>query len=275
MREKEAIIDQLGRKIKVNTIPQRLVSLVPSITELLVVGFRLEEQVIGITNYCIHPASLLKNKVRLGGPKTIDVKKLQALAPQLVIASKEENTREQVEEVATFVPVYVTDVKTKASAFEAMLSIGTLLDQDLQASQIVAQIKSAFATLPKIQKGPSAAYLIWKEPFMAVGAYNFINDMLFSAGFSNVFASHNSRYPVTSFSEIESLRPEYVLLSSEPYPFSDEHKRLFNQQLPDIKTVLVNGEMFSWYGSRMLKAPAYFNKMFLQISLQSHTVLHL
>ena len=275
MLEKEAITDQLGRKFKVDSTPQRLVSLVPSITELLAVGFRLEEQVVGVTDYCIHPASLLKNKMRLGGPKTIDVKKLQALAPQLVMASKEENTREQVEAIATFVPVYVTDVKTKASAFEAMLAIGTLLGQDLQASQIVAQIKSAFGTLLKIQKGPSAAYLIWKEPFMAVGADTFINDMLFSAGFSNVFASHNSRYPVTSFNEIVSLHPKYLLLSSEPYPFSDEHKRWFNQQLPDVKTILVDGEMFSWYGSRMLKSPAYFNKMFLQISLQSHTVLHL
>ncbi|OQY36503.1 MAG: hypothetical protein B6243_03000 [Anaerolineaceae bacterium 4572_5.2] len=261
MIKQKVVIDQLGRKVEVDGDPQRLVSLVPSITELLAVGFGMEEQVVGVTDYCIHPASLLKNKVRLGGPKTIDVKKLQALAPQLVIASKEENTREQVLEMATFVPVYVADVKSKADAFEAMLAIGRLLRQEHQSQQLIAQIKSAFAALPKVEKRHSAAYLVWKEPFIAVGADTFVHDMLLSAGFSNVFASHHTQYPATSFNEIAALRPQYVLLSSEPYPFSDEHKNWFEERLPGVEIVLVDGEMFSWYGVRMAKAPAYFEEI--------------
>ena len=235
---------------------KRIISLVPSQTELLhYLG--LENETIGITKFCIHPTEWFRNKIRVGGTKNIDIQKITALQPDLIIANKEENAREQVEQLAAHFPVWVTDVNTLDDAYQMIENIGTLTGKTSEASILVSKIKIEFTQLPLPHLPLPACYLIWKDPYMTVGGDTFIHHMLEKAGFENVFASR-LRYPEVSVKEIRELGCKVLLLSSEPYPFKQKHIDELQQQLPGITIKLVDGEMFSWYGSRLLYAPSYF-----------------
>lgn len=252
--------DQAGREVCVHCTPQRIVSLVPSLTELLY-HLGLEEQVTGITKFCVHPANWFRSKTRVGGTKNIHIDTLRSLSPDLVIAGKEENIKEQVEAVAAFAPVWVSDIRNLDDALDAICSIGTLTGRATKAKEIAAAITERFAALQPVQPPVKTAYLIWKDPYMTVGGDTFIHDMLTRCGFSNIYAAQ-ARYPVIgSLHELEQLGCELVLLSSEPYPFKETQVTALQQQLPATRVQLVNGEYFSWYGSRLLEAPAYFHQL--------------
>ena len=255
---------------------KRIVSLVPSQTELLY-ALGLDEEVVAITKFCVHPPKWFTTKPRIGGTKTVNIEAIKALQPDLIIGNKEENVREQVLELEQYAPVFVTDVATLQDALEMIEAIGKLVDREERANQIAMEIKAGFEQLKPLQLPLRAAYLIWKDPYMAAGGDTFINDMLCRCGFSNLFSS-TSRYPeVVTFVEDNlqqspAVNPSLslsscslLLLSSEPYPFKEKHVRQLQQLLPDCKIVLVDGEMFSWYGSRLLLAPDYFKKLIEQI----------
>ena len=238
--------------------PKRIISLVPSQTELLH-WLGLEEQTIGITKFCIHPDYWFRNKIRVGGTKTIDIQKIKLLHPDLIIANKEENIRDQVEELARNHPVWVTDVNNLGQALEMINDIGIITNTQSKSKELSAVIKDEFSQLHITEVIP-AAYLIWQEPYMTIGGDTFISDMMARAGFKNVFR-HLQRYPQITVEDISASGCEVLLLSSEPYPFKEKHLAELQAKLPGVKVILADGEMFSWYGSRLLKSPGYFKKL--------------
>jgi len=260
--------DQLGRTIELNQAPQKLVSLVPSQTELLF-DLGLEEEVIGITKFCVHPEHWFQNKTRVGGTKTVNIEKIKQLQPDLIIANKEENVKEQVEELEKHFPVFVTDVNTLDEAYQMIYQIGRLTQKESRGEEIIKQVNEGFSQLQTTNYKLHTAYLIWKDPYMTVGGDTFIDDMLYYNGFINVFSSR-TRYPEITIGDIQNANCELLLLSSEPYPFKQKHIDELHEQLPDTKILLVDGEMFSWYGSRLLKASSYFNQLHKEILPQRH-----
>lgn len=239
----------------------RIVSLVPSITELLV-DLGAEHELVGVTKFCIHPVHLRRTKQVIGGTKNVRVDDLLALKPDLVIASKEENVREQVEAIAAHAEVIVTDVADVPSALEMIAQIGHCIHRAQQAESLIAEIQQAFDAL-RVQthsKLKTAAYLIWKEPYMVAGSGTYIDNLLGRSGFLNSFAPR-TRYPITSLEELTTLCPDRVFLSTEPFPFTDAHVAELSTLLPGSKVQLVDGEMFSWYGSRMREAAAYLRHL--------------
>ena len=245
--------DQLSYK------PSRIISLVPSQTALLH-HLGLENETIAITKFCVHPEVWYRNKTRIGGTKAIDIEKINSLHPDLIIANKEENVKEQVEMLAENFPVWVTDVNDLADAYKMIHDIGILTSKKNEASELVDSIKIKFDVLSQtfnINDRIPVAYLIWKDPYMTIGGDTFISNMLQAAGFINIFRDQK-RYPEITVSQLKNMNCKLVFLSSEPYPFQQKHIDELQRELPGIKIILVDGEMFSWYGSRLLEAPDYF-----------------
>jgi ABC-type Fe3+-hydroxamate transport system substrate-binding protein len=247
--------DQLGREVTLVSPPKRIVSLVPSQTELLV-DLGLNNRLVGITKFCVHPEQTYRTKPRIGGTKSPDINFIRSLKPDLCIANKEENRKEDINEIETFCPVWVSDVNNHKDALDMMHRLGTLLDCTQQAEKLITEIEGAFGTIQPLNPPISVLYFIWKKPDYIAGKGTFIHSMLTSIGWNN--ASNQGRYP--EFTHVDSA-PEVVLLSSEPYPFSEKHIQEFQLRFPNSKVMLVDGEMFSWFGSRMLKAPHYFNQL--------------
>ncbi|MDZ4838736.1 MAG: helical backbone metal receptor [Bacteroidota bacterium] len=252
-------VDQTGRIIISEKYPSRIISLVPSITELLY-DFGLHQNIVGRTHFCIHPSDKVKDAKRIGGTKTVNLLKVKELMPDLIIANKEENVKEQVEELAKYFPTYISDINTVAEAYTMMLDLGTLTNKREKATSLVNSIKRNFHKIDTLHN-ETVLYLIWKNPYMSIGCDTFINDMLSKVGYQNVLLYH-TRYPKLSIQDIVELNPENVFLSSEPFPFTDIHISELQQILPNSKISLVDGEMFSWYGSRMHHFLNYINLKF-------------
>lgn len=237
--------------------PLRIISLVPSQTELLYY-LGLDVEIIAITKFCIHPDHWFQNKIRIGGTKAIDMEKIIALQPDLMIANKEENVKEQVEALASHFPVWLTDVNNFNDAIQMIQDLGELTCTSGKATTLINLIHNAFKD-QDITDRTAVAYLIWKDPYMTVGGDTYIHDMMEKAGLINVFGSKR-RYPEITIAQLKHSGCKMILLSSEPYPFSTRHLEELKEQLPGIKIVLADGEMFSWYGSRLLAAAHYFKR---------------
>ncbi|MFM2359814.1 MAG: hypothetical protein RLY16_1807 [Bacteroidota bacterium] len=235
--------------------PTRIVSLVPSQTELLF-DLQLNEEVLGITKFCIHPGHWKKEKQIIGGTKQIHLDRIRALQPDLIIANKEENIKEEVLALAEEFPVWVTDVNDLSDAIQMIRDIGRLTQTLPKANEIVNQIENNFQQISTPTTLISTCYLIWQSPYMSVGKDTFIHDIISRAGFKNVCATFN-RYPTISEEWLKEVKPELLFLSSEPYPFKEKHIAALQAILPTSKVILVDGEMFSWYGSRLIKTANY------------------
>ncbi|MGY6744427.1 MAG: ABC transporter substrate-binding protein [Cecembia sp.] len=239
--------DQMNRTVDIPEHPQRIVSLVPSQTELLV-DLGLKDRLVGLTKFCVHPKGLKKQKTIIGGTKNFHFDKIAALQPDLIIGNKEENYQEGIELLADKYPVWMSDIYTLVDALEMMKGIGEITGTLAQADKLTNEISQDIVSLSRRSRGTSV-YLIWKDPMMAVGPQTFIHDMLGRAGFTNLV--EESRYPELSMEDIKNLSPDFLLLSSEPFPFKQEHIDEFAAQLSQTHVQLVDGEMFSWYGSRL------------------------
>ena len=255
--------DQLNKTIQLSFPPKRIVSLVPSQTELLYL-LGLDEEVIGITKFCVHPENWFRTKQRIGGTKTINIDAVKLLHPDLIIANKEENVKDQIEELQGIAPVWVSDIETLDDALQMIKSIGELVNKANEACMIAADIKAGFQQIKRLNTKLRTAYLIWKDPFMTAGGDTFISDMMSYCGFYNIYKDY-SRYPQITIEQLAEMECEVLLLSSEPYPFKEKHIQELQRQLPDTTIVLAHGEMFSWYGSRLLLASAYFTRLIRQI----------
>lgn len=272
------VLDMMGRSVDVPELPKRIISLVPSQTELLA-DLGVEDEVVGITKFCVHPDRWFRSKTRVGGTKTVHIDRVAALKPDLIIANKEENDRVQIEALESVAPVWVSDIKTLDDALEMIRAVGKLCNKTAEADSIANRTQSMFSALqqrielsqkyqkfipPYVeQKSPlrligtkRVAYCIWRKPWMWAGSDTFITDLLDRCGLENVLHTEQ-RYPDKDLAQLAALQPELVLLSSEPYPFKEAHIAEVQAAVPDAKVLLVDGEMFSWYGSRLLQAPEY------------------
>jgi len=246
--------DQMGNKITLEKIPERIVSLVPSQSEFLW-DIGLHKQLTGITKFCIHPAEMFTTISRIGGTKKLNIEKIRSLNPDIIIGNKEENEKEQIEILQKEFNVWMSDIYNLGDAFEMMNKLGKITGKKEAAASIAEIIKKSFNDLPSQSIG-KAIYLIWKNPYISAGKNTFIDEMMKYCGFENAISEN--RYPELNEEKIREINPEFILLSSEPYPFSEKHIAEFQKLCPHAKIIVVDGELFSWYGSRLQYAADYF-----------------
>ncbi len=255
--------DQLNRIIHFKSTPKRIVSLVPSQTELLY-DLGLKESIVGITKFCIHPNHLRKEKRVVGGTKQIHLDRIKALQPDIILCNKEENTKEIVELCEAICIVHVSDIFTIEDSLELIHQYGELFNKSTEATSIIDTIKSEyekFSLFIENQSSLKTTYFIWKDPWMVAANKTFINYLLKLNKFENVYNT-DERYPEIKLEESNfNNGVDVVLLSSEPYPFKEKHKEHLEQYYPNAQIILADGEMFSWYGSRLTKAFQYFKML--------------
>lgn len=261
------MFDQLNRLVQISVAPERIVSLVPSQTELLF-HLGLDEKVVGITKFCVHPELWFRNKTKVGGTKNFDVEKIRSLKPDLIIANKEENNRELLEELMKEFTVWISDVSDIHSALEMIKEISKITRRELEGNKLIDCIQRERKRLqencPRNVRGKRVCYYIWKDPWMTVGDDTFIYKMLEESGLQPI-SKGMQRYPVINPSDFEQI-PDYIFLSSEPYPFKNEDLENIQSIYPTSKVVLVDGEYFSWYGSRMKDSFKYLEQLISSIS---------
>lgn len=257
------VTDQMGHTFEFSKALKRIVSIVPSQTELLY-DLGLEERIVGITKFCVHPYHFKSTKKIVGGTKKVNYDKIRALNPDIIICNKEENTLEMVIELQKICPVWVTNIITLEDNLQMIADFAILFNRRTEAQKWQDKINFAytdFQTFIKDMPVKKAAYFIWKNPWMVAGSENFINEMLKLNHFKNIYED-KGRYPEI---ELKKLRiegdPDVVFLSSEPFPFKEEDAFEIGRFTHHAKTVFVDGELFSWYGSRILKAFPYFKKL--------------
>lgn len=258
--------DQMGNQVQIGSDIKRIVSLVPSQTHFLYT-LGLENQIVGRTKFCIHPSDKVKQAQIIGGTKSLKINKILDLKPDIIIGNKEENVKEEILELQKHFPVWMSDVNTLDDACDMMLELGKILNKQEESELDVSNIRLDFSKLP-VFKGEKVLYLIWKNPYMGVGAQTFVSHILGLIGLENTLIEQN-RYPELTEKQIISLNPDYVFLSSEPYPFKEKEKLELQKLLPNSSIILVNGEYFSWYGSKLLQAKDYFLELSNNISATS------
>lgn len=253
--------DQLNRHIDIAGIPKRIISLVPSQTELLV-DLGLESSIVGVTKFCVHPEHLVKNKAIVGGTKQVHVDKIKALNPDIILCNKEENTKEMISELERIAIVHISDIQNIEDALELITMYGDLFEVSKQAKILCQSIEieeKAFKVFLEHKEPLNVAYFIWKKPWMVAATDTFIDSLLSLNKFENHF-SEQCRYPEIELDHI-SEELDLILLSSEPYPFKEEDVIVFSERFPHVKTLIVDGEYFSWFGSRIKNAFPYFKNL--------------
>ncbi|QNH64187.1 ABC transporter substrate-binding protein [Hymenobacter sediminicola] len=249
----------MGRRVAVPFPPRRIVSLVPSQTELLY-ELGLGKLVVGVTKFCIHPAEARQQATIVGGTKNFDFEKIAALKPDLIIGNKEENYQQGIEQLAAHYPVWMSDISNLPEALDMIRRVGFIGGGKEAAEALATDISASFAQLPQLAALVPAAYFIWRKPYMVAGTGTFIDEMLRLAGFRNVFGNL-PRYPEITPEQLQQAAPHQILLSSEPYPFQEKHLAEFQSLCPAAVVRIVDGELFSWYGSRLRLSAAYFQKL--------------
>lgn len=240
------------------TEPVRIVSLVPSLTEYLW-ALGLEQEVVGITKFCIHPTTWWKQKTRVGGTKKVDFKMIRSLEPTLIIANKEENTKEDIEQLQQHYEVLITDISSLDEAFFYLQEIANKVNRVAEAVTLLDEIQTAYHQGVNLFQGATFLYFIWKDPYYVVGPNTYIHALLTHFGLVN--RCELARYP--NLSEVleegtdKPLSPDYIFLSSEPFPFEEKHIADLQVLFPKANIKLVDGEICSWYGVRMQKVPSY------------------
>ncbi|NVO85065.1 ABC transporter substrate-binding protein [Hymenobacter sp. P5252] len=250
----------MDRQVAVPFPPWRIVSLVPSQTELLF-DLGLGERIVGLTKFCVHPDGARQSATVVGGTKNFDFEKIAALKPDLVIGNKEENYQEGIEQLTAKYPVWMSDISTLEDALDMIKRVGLLTGRKEAGDALANDIAASFAALaPPAAELVPAAYFIWRKPYMVAAGSTFIDEMLARAGFRNVFG-HLGRYPEITPEQLLTAAPQQILLSSEPYPFAEKHVAEFRQLCPDARIRIVDGELFSWYGSRLRLTASYLKSL--------------
>ena len=254
------IVDQFNQSLSFKETPKRIVSLVPSQTELLV-DLGLEGSIVGLTKFCVHPSHIRKTKVVVGGTKKVNFEKIKSLQPDIIICNKEENTKEMVVELQKTTPVWISDIVTVDDSLDMILKLGNLFHVKERASALINEIiteRESFLRFTKNSKSFKVAYLIWKNPYMIAGNNTFINELLKLNNFENVCKDSLSRYPEILEDDLKNT--DLILASTEPFPFNQNDIDVI-QNATKTKVILVDGEYFSWYGSRLKNAFKYFKTL--------------
>ena len=247
--------DQIGNTIEIKAIPKRVISIVPSQSEFLW-DIGLRDELVGISKFCIHPNELYRNVERVGGTKDLNLEKIRALKPDIIIGNKEENERDQIKALQKEFPVWMSDIYNFDDALAMMFQLGQILNRKEPTNTILNSLTKILPEVKNIFAGQTVAYFIWNEPYMFAANNTFIDFVLTHIGFKNAL-NGSERYPDLNELQLQKLNPDYCFLSSEPYPFKEKHIQELKKILPDSKICLVDGEAFSWYGSRLLKLPDY------------------
>jgi ABC-type Fe3+-hydroxamate transport system substrate-binding protein len=250
------IKDQLGEIIVLEQAPKRIISLVPSITELLH-ELGLDQETVGITKFCIHPNTWHQTKTRVGGTKQVDFKIVKFLNPDFIIANKEENTKEDIAQLKTIAPVYVSDINTLEECYLFLKDMGEIFHLESELSSLSTKIKENLALVTNCFQQKTVLYFIWDDPMFLAGKNTFIDAMLTHVGLNNVCLTE--RYPALDLEKMDS--PDFIFLSSEPFPFQEKHIEKYQNLFPNSKICLVDGEMFSWYGSHLLQFTNYIKAL--------------
>ena len=251
---KRLLTDHLGRQVNISASPKRIVSICPAITETLF-ALELEKEIVGRTKYCIFPKEMVENVPIVGGTKEVNVETIRDLQPDLILAEREENTKEIVLALEKIAPVFVMEVQKIDDSYRLIETLGLLTNREQEANILIASCKSSFSNL-LCKRNLRAAYVIWRKPYMVVGGTTYINDVLHTLGFQNPFSKGESRYPMVTKEELANANLDVLLLASEPFPFEGKHIAEFQAFLPNTKILLVDGEMF-WYGAKMVVAGDY------------------
>ena len=267
MMESKTIKDQLNRIIHLKETPKRIVSLVPSQTELLC-DLGLESSLIGVTKFCVHPHHIRTDAAIVGGTKQIHLDKIKGLQPDIILCNKEENTKDLVEACEIICGVHVSDIFTVDDSLELIHQYGEIFNKPKEAFTIIKTIQKEledFNVFIEDKPRLKVVYFIWKTPWMVAANNTFINYLLKLNKFENIF-ENEVRYPEIVLSESTVNKDvNIVLLSSEPYPFKELHKKEVQEFYPNAAVILADGELFSWYGSRLTKAFKYFKNLRLNL----------
>lgn len=262
------IYGKLENVLELKNTSRRIVSLVPSITELLV-DLGLENKIIGVTKFCVHPNSIRKDKTIVGGTKTINIDKIIALKPDIILCNKEENTKEIVVACKRITRVHVSDIYTISDTLKVISEYGKMFSCEKKSKKLILKIlnqKNSFLEFVKDKKIKKVAYFIWKKPWMVAAENTFINHLLELNNFENIFQD-KVRYPEINLSELKNSKNlDFIFLSSEPYPFKEKDILSLQSEFKKAKIILVDGEYFSWYGSRLVKAFDYFKNLRKEIT---------
>lgn len=251
--------DQMGNSVQINEPIQAIVSLVPSQTELLF-DLGVGHLVKGITKFCVHPANRVHHVIKVGGTKRFRFDVIDKIAPDLIIGNKEENYKEGIDKLKDKYPVWMSDIYSLQDALDMIDQLSKLMSCQHRGRQLISNINHEFSALQKVTK-KRVLYFIWNDPYMVASKNTFIDHILTTMGLVNV--APGDRYPALNATQVKELNPDLMLLSSEPYPFKAKHSEALLSICPNAQIRIVDGEMFSWYGSRLQKAPAYFNSLHL------------
>lgn len=251
------IADALGTVHPPATPDARIVSLVPSITELLC-ELGLHEQLVGRTGFCIHPRDTLRKIPKVGGTKDVKLEMIRALAPTHVIVNIDENRRETVDALSAFVPhIVVTHPCTPHDNHHLYRLLGAIFDREVMAARLSAELAAAIEhTRSQSFPAERVLYLIWREPWMTVSRETYVSAMLAYAGWQTLPVDCELRYPSFEWDAPWLTGVDRVLLSSEPYCFRDRHLEEV-AALSRRPVTLIDGEMVSWYGSRAIAGMRY------------------
>jgi len=258
--------DQLGNTIHLNKVPKRVISLVPSQSEFLW-HLGLRDELVGITKFCIHPNELYDLKDRVGGTKQLNLEKIRALKPDLIIGNKEENDKDQILLLQKEFPVWMSDIYTLEDSFQMMLSLGAIMNKEKESQHMVEKLHLSLSTIKNTFQNQRVLYFIWNDPYMGAASDTFIDQVLQHLGFENALKQFK-RYPQLDELTLKKLNPDLCFLSSEPFPFKEKHVNELKNSLPNTKVTIVDGEVFSWYGTRLLHLEAYVKKLRKEIELK-------
>lgn len=252
-------IDQTGYKTELEYPAKRIISIVPSQSEFLW-DIGLKENMIGITKFCIHPDEMFRSVERVGGTKNLDIEKIRKLKPDLIIGNKEENEKSQIELLRKEFNVWMSDIYNFEDSFDMMKAVGTMTGKETEANHIIDEARASVKEIENLFNGEKVVYFIWNKPYMFAGKNTFIDYVLNYTGLNNA-AGNLDRYPELSIEQLNELNPEFCFLSTEPFPFKDEHVSELSGLIPKAKVMIVDGEMFSWYGSRLVQLPSYIKEL--------------
>jgi len=266
MSEFKTIYDHLGREISYSYPPKRIISTVPSISETLG-DLNLELEVLGVTRFCVHPSHWKKEKTIIGGTKRLDFTRISNLNPDLLIGIKEENVKPQVDEIAAKFPYWIGDVNSFNDNYRLISDLGALCNREDEAESILKNTKKVIESLKNgLKRKAKVLYFIWRGPYMLAGNNTYINSFLEELGFENAAKKLHGRYPKTDVEQIKLLDFDFILLSSEPFPFNQLHAQELKVNFPDKTILFVDGEIFSYYGSRVSKEKEYLSAFISEVN---------